>query len=102
MDELTADAKAAMDDAARRKMNFMEVEYWRVRNGKSRYMRCPYCKTDAEKDYRSNFVDGETVCCALFAKAFQAVMDRQDEVDKAAMHARNIVTLCQMVEGRPN
>lgn len=100
MPELTPEQKNRIDEAARRKMNFMEVEYWRIRNGKSKYMRCPYCR--AGQVYRRNFIDGKTVCCALFAKAFEAIMDRQYQVDIAAQHARTIHTLGQMVEGRPN
>lgn len=100
MEALTPDQKAEIDATAKKNMNFCEKEYWRVRNGKSRFMRCPYCATPPF--YRRNFVNGKKVCCALFAKAFEAILDRQDEVDKAQAAAQTIVRLGKMVEHGPN
>ena len=94
-DALTQERKSELESIARRKMQMMEREYWRVRNDKAKSMDCPYCGG-------KSVVDGKTVCCFMFAKALEAVLDRQEEIDKAAKHARTIHTLGQMVEGRKN
>lgn len=78
--ELTPERKAEIEIEARRKMDLMQAEYWRMRNGKQVFMRCPYCGL-------INLEDQE-ICCNLFAKAFGAILDRQKEVDIAASHVR--------------
>jgi hypothetical protein len=93
--ELTAERKQELESIARRKMQAMEREYWRVRNDKAKAMDCPYCSG-------KSVVDGTAVCCSMFAKALEAILDRQEEINKAAKHARTIHTLGQMVGGRPN
>jgi hypothetical protein len=88
------------ETAARRKMEFVQSEYWRFQNGKQRYMRCPYCvpPTESSKNmFRHNYY-GNNFCCFTFAKAIKAVLDRQDEVDKAAEAARNIIKLAEMTK----
>lgn len=85
---------------SRLKMQFMEQEYWRLRNGKQEYMRCPYC-VKGRHGRRKNFIDG-AMCCVLFAKAFGAILERQVKVDEAQKHVENIVRLSQMVGGQPN
>lgn len=78
---LSDERKEEIRKMAMRKMQTMESEYWRLRNDKQPYMECPYCG-------KMNFVD-EPLCCALFTKAFDAIMERQSEVDVAASHVRN-------------
>ena len=82
------------------KMQYMEQEYWRLRNGKQNYIRCPYC-VKGRHGRRRNFVDG-AMCCVLFAKAFGAILERQNAVDEGMRHAQNIMRLSQMVQGQPN
>jgi hypothetical protein len=95
MMELTAERKQELESTARRKVQFLEREYWKVRNKEQKYMNCPYCEG-------RSIVDGTAVCCSMFAKALEAILDRQEEINKAAKHARTIHTLGQMVGGRPN
>jgi len=80
--------KESLRAASQRKMQFMEVEYWRLRNGRQNYMRCPYCAT-GRHGRRRNFVD-QSFCCVLFTKAFGAILDRQNQVDIAASHVKNL------------
>lgn len=80
--ELSNERKEELRRASARKMQMMEQEYWRFRNGKQLYMKCPYCKG-------LNF-EGDTMCCALFIKALRAIFKRQEEVDEAAQHIRNL------------
>lgn len=86
--------------AAQEKLEFMQREYWRVNNGKQRYLRCPYCVTSIgnTKLMHRNFVNCPQFCCPTFARALKAILDRQDEVDKAAQAARNIVRIMKAVE----
>lgn len=100
MTELTDVQKEKIEAASKRKMDYVQVEYWRMRNGKQGYIRCPFC-VKGKHGRRKNFIDG-AMCCVLFAKAFGAILDRQNKVDEAQMHAANIVRLGQMVQGRPN
>ncbi len=85
---------------AQRKLNFVQQEYWRLRNGKQRYIRCPYCATEqgGVKLMHRNFRDCPKFCCLTFGRVLKAILDRQDEVDKAAAAARNIVRISKMVE----
>ena len=106
---IPAERKAELDKRARENVTFLEREYWRVRNGKQRFMRCPYCANERSLNgekvtpfYRRNFIDGKKLCCALFARAFEAILDRQDEIDRAASAARTILTIGNMVEARNN
>ena len=69
------------DEIAQKRLEFLQAEYWRLRNGKQRYMRCPYCET--QENMRRNFPHQDKMCCRMFAKALSAILDRQDEVDKA-------------------
>jgi len=92
--DLSPERKAEIEAESKRKITFMEREYWRLRNGEQDYMRCPYCaipSSDGKRDreYRINLVD-RPFCCALFAKMFAAILDRQIEVDTAASHVRNL------------
>lgn len=80
--------------AARDKITFLEREYWRVRNGKQRYMRCPYCSPfENLKELNRNFPNAPCFCCPVFAKAFKAILDRQDEVNKAQIAAQRAVAM---------
>jgi hypothetical protein len=97
---LSASQKEKIEANSRRKLDYLQAEYWRLRNGKQDYMRCPYC-VKGRHGRRRNFVDGP-ICCVLFAKAFGAILERQNQVDIAQKHASNIIRLGQMVEGRPN
>jgi len=94
-----AESWASLNDlkaASQKKLEFMQAEYWRVRNGKQRYLRCPYCK--AGEVMRRNFYGAPKFCCDTFARALKAILDRQDEVDKAAAAARTIVRVMKAVE----
>lgn len=73
---------------SRLKMAFVEAEYWRMRNGRQSYMRCPYC-ANGRHGRRRNFED-KPLCCGTFAKAFGAILERQNQVDIAASHVRNL------------
>jgi hypothetical protein len=79
-------------DESRRKIEFMEREYWRVRNGRQRYIRCPYCSPRDGIKHR-NYIGSPNMCCTLFAKCLKAILDRQDEVDKAASAAHTIIRI---------
>lgn len=85
--------------AAEMKMEHMQREYWRVRNGKQRFIRCPYCceSGDLKEMYR-NFHGAPQFCCPTFARALKAILDRQDEVDKAWKAAQTVTKLGKMVE----
>jgi hypothetical protein len=78
--------KAEIEAESKRKITFMEREYWKLRNEEQDYMRCPFCKRG--DDMRLNFV-GQPMCCPLFAKAFGAILERQAQVDMAAQMVRN-------------
>lgn len=108
-DELSTEQKAFLDEKARKSLDFMQREYWRIRNGKQRFMRCPFCATERILNgketmpfYRKNFIDGKKVCCALFARAFEAILDRQEEIDRAASAARTILAIGKMAEAQQN
>lgn len=73
--------KAEIELESKRKMELMQQEYWRLRNDKQPYMRCPYCE-------KPNFED-DPLCCKLFARAFEAIIDRQAQVDVAAQAVRD-------------
>ena len=68
---------------SRLKLESVQQEYWRLRNQKKEYMRCPYCKD-------TNYPGDDPLCCELFAKAFKAVLDRQEEVDKGLAMAGQV------------
>lgn len=87
MSELTEERKEILRANSMRKMSYVESEYWRMRNGKQEYMRCPYCAV-GRHGRRLNY-EGRSVCCSLFAKAFGAILERQIQVDVAASHVRN-------------
>jgi len=91
--------KEALREASKRKMMFMEAEYWRLRNGRQDYMRCPYC-VKGRHGRRRNHVD-RPLCCAMFAKAFGAILERQNQVDIAAAHVRNLHSI-GLVKGMVN
>ena len=97
--ELSPAQKEKIEANSRKKMDYLQAEYWRVRTGRQDYLRCPYC-VKGRHGRRKNFVDG-AMCCVLFAKAFGAILDRQNQIDEAQRHASNIVRLGQMV-GRAN
>lgn len=86
--ELTEKRKEELRAIAKRKLAYIEQEYWRVRNGKQDYLRCPYC-VKGRHGHRRNHIDGN-VCCSMFAKAFGAILERQNQVDIAASHVRNL------------
>jgi hypothetical protein len=65
---------------AQQNLEFLQKEYWRLRNNTQRYMRCPYCTEDHRM---RNFPGSPQFCCKMFAKAFKAILDRQEEIDKA-------------------
>lgn len=69
------------------KLDYLQTEYWRMRNGKQDYMRCPYCVPGRHGRRRNH--EGRNLCCSLFAKAFGAILERQNQVDIAAAHVRN-------------
>lgn len=77
--EISDERKAEIESHARRCIEHMQAEYWRLRNGKTLSMVCPYCQVE-------NWPD-ETICCEMFGKAFLAIMERQDEVDKGVAGA---------------
>jgi hypothetical protein len=91
---LSEDRKKEIEAASRKKLLFMQSEYWRVRNGKQRFLRCPYCATGNIK--RRNFFGAPKFCCDTFARALKAILDRQDEVDRAAEAARRACALMNM------
>src|SRR5271170_8224703 len=97
---LSTAQKEKIEANSRRKVSFLEQEYWRLRNGKQCYMRCPYC-VKGRHGRRKNFVDG-AMCCVLFAKAFGAILERQNAVDVAQRHASNILRLAQAVQEKSN
>ena|SRR5271170_7801706 len=97
---LSSIQKEKIEANSRRKMDYLQAEYWRVRNGKQDYMRCPYC-VKGRHGRRKNFVDS-AMCCVLFARAFGAILERQNAVDVAQRHAQNILSLAQAVQGKPN
>lgn len=99
--ELTKEQKEKIEAESQRRLSFIQMEYWRLRNGRQQYMRCPYCRGAKRKGMRKNF-EGGAMCCNLFAKAFKAILDRQDQVDRAAQAARTIHAIGQMAGGRPN
>ncbi len=74
-------------------LEFLQREYWRVRNNAQRYMRCPYCTEDKRM---RNFPGSLKLCCVMFAKALKAILDRQDEVDRAQNAAKTIVRIAEM------
>jgi hypothetical protein len=82
---------------AQKKLEFTQQEYWRVNNGKQRYLRCPYCVRNMEGKsalFRRNFMGCPRFCCDTFGRALKAILDRQDEVDKAwnaAQFAKNVM-----------
>jgi hypothetical protein len=78
--------KAEIEAESKRKITFMEREYWKLRNEEQDFMRCPFCAHGG--DMRVNFV-GQPMCCPLFAKAFGAILERQAQVDLAAQMVRN-------------
>ena len=90
--ELTEERKREIELESKRKITFMEREYWKLRNGEQEYMRCPFCAPISpftrEREFRINVMD-QPICCSTFAKAFAAILDRQAEVDSAAAHVRN-------------
>jgi hypothetical protein len=88
MSELTQERKAELKAESNMKLDFMQREYWRCRNGKQRYIRCPFCSPLKQQLKRRNFIGAPQFCCDLFAKALKAILDRQDEVDKAANATR--------------
>lgn len=77
-EDITPERMAEIKAKSQRKLEFLQREYWRLRNGKQRYMRCPYCTSNQR---RRNF-PGQG-CCALFLKGFKVILDRQAEVDLA-------------------
>jgi hypothetical protein len=91
--ELTEERKREIEAESKRKIQFMEREYWKLRNGEQEYMRCPFCAIPStsdgrEREFRINIMD-QPLCCPLFAKAFAAILDRQAQVDTAAQMVRN-------------
>ena len=85
--DIPDERKRELEAGSKRKITFMEKEYWKMRNGEQDYMRCPFCVSHGE--HRINVLD-RPMCCPLFAKAFGAILDRQAEVDMAASHVRNL------------
>lgn len=88
-----------MDDkqAAQQKLEHLEREYWRVRNGKQRYLRCPYCTPTGDlKEMFRNFPGAPQFCCSTFARAFKAILDRQDQVDTAYAAAKHTIRALEM------
>ncbi len=85
MDNLTDERKREIEAESKRKITFMEREYWALRNEQQDFMRCPFCANGG--DIRLNFV-GQPMCCPLFAKASGAILERQAQVDVAAQMVR--------------
>ena len=78
---------ATIEEAiAIKRLEFVQREYWRLRNGKQRFMRCPYC---TEKARMRNFPGSARFCCEFFAKAFAAILDRQEKVDQMMHNEAN-------------
>ena len=83
---------------AEKKLEHMEREYWRVNNGKQRFIRCPYCVPEFDlKEMHRNFIGAPRFCCPTFARALKAILDRQDEIDKAAKSAQFISKIMESV-----
>jgi hypothetical protein len=80
MSEKTAEE---LQHDARVKLDFLQQEYWRVRNGKKQHVRCPYCLAMV-------YPGDDPLCCDLFAKGLKAILDRQDEVDKGMQMASQV------------
>lgn len=96
--EIAAALKDADDKQALVKLEFMMREYWRLRNDKARYMRCPYCTPNMVlRDMKHNW-PGRSFCCFTFGKALKAILDRQDQVDVAYKAAQTATKLIKMVE----
>lgn len=91
---------AEVDDKAQaqRRLEFLQREYWRLRNRKQRFMRCPYC---TEKGTHKNYPQ-RGICCPMFAQAFKAILDRQEKVDEAQQMAAEAAMDRPMVEGYVN
>jgi hypothetical protein len=77
--------KNEIDRQSKQKLDHLQQEYWRVRNGKQRFMRCPYCVRGTVM--RRNFYGSPKFCCDTFAHALKAILDRQDEVNRAMQAA---------------
>jgi hypothetical protein len=82
---------------ALKKLKFMHQQYWRLRNGKARFMLCPYCSPLDQKFKRRNW-PGKNFCCFTFRDAFAAILDRQEKVDEAYKAAQIATKLMKMVE----
>jgi hypothetical protein len=80
--DLSPERKEELRQAGIKKVQFLEQQYWRFQNGKQEHIECPYCRG-------KNFRD-EVLCCNLFVKAITAILDRQQEIDTAASHVRNL------------
>lgn len=90
---ITDERKAEIEKESRLKMEFLQREYWRLRNEKQRFMRCPFCTSLETKFKRRNFYGAPQFCCETFAKALKAILDRQEEIDRAANAARRACAL---------
>ena len=95
---LTEGRKQEIRAESRKKLDFVQAEYWKCRNGKQGYIRCPFCSPVKQNLKRRNYIGSKGFCCHTFAKAFKAILERQAEVDKAAKQAQ-IATLERMVNG---
>jgi hypothetical protein len=87
IEEAPRRTKEELRAASLQKMEAMQREYWRLRNGKTAVMRCPYCL--------GVNVEGHKMCCNLFARAFKAILDRQDEVDSGFRVLQQVQGLMQ-------
>lgn len=82
-DHLTAlsdERKEEIRRSAGLKLDFVQQQYWKLRNDKQDHMMCPYCLKENRED--------EELCCEMFNKAFAAILERQNQVDVAASHVR--------------
>lgn len=79
---LSDERKEELRKSAMLKIQFVEQQYWKMRNDKQDHMLCPYCL----KENREN----EELCCKMFSKAFSAILERQNQVDIAASHVRKL------------
>lgn len=58
------------------KLDFLALQVVAVRAGKGDAITCPYCGTENKPDM--------ALCCPVFAKAMDAVLERFEAVDKIA------------------
>lgn len=76
----------AQDMTGEQKIEYIEKQMIAVRNERQNSLNCPYC--DAQN------IEGNPLCCTLFAQATAAIMLRWDLKDKVA-HTEQILEKVQ-------